>query len=124
MSSAINIDILKDVIEPINSKLMKTADIAMMLNISEKELKSIIKDHGYIWRGSKYIKSSANHISKKSVSKIKTTYNIDKELAKLVKLQSIIEDVDNSKIIEKAIKKYVSDEAKTIAKKLKNTGRD
>lgn len=107
-----NIDIDK-IVEEINNGI-KTKDMAINLNVSVKELKQHIKDNGYIWRGSKYIKEEAKAIEEK----IKVTYRINKELQRLVKLQSIIEDTDNSTIIEKAIDKYISAETKETLKRL------
>lgn len=43
----------------------------------------------------------------------------NKELQRLVKLQSIIEDTDNSIIIERAIESYVSKEAHSINEQIK-----
>lgn len=117
-------DIIKDIIEPINNKEIKTIELAKQLNITAKELKGHIKENGYIWRGSKYIKdikdkSTFNDL-KGVKEKIKATYRIDKELQRLVKLQSIIEDTDNSTIIERAIESYVSKEAHSINEQIKN----
>ena len=113
------LDILKDIIEPINSKAVKTKELAIQLNVSDKELKKHIKANGYIWLGSKYIKETepgkklkAPVKKKTATEKVKVTYRIDKELYKLVKLQAIIEDTDNTEIIEKAIRSYVSEKAK------------
>lgn len=106
-----NIDIDK-IVEEINNGI-KTKDMAIKLNVSIKELKQHIKDNDYIWKGSKYIKET-----KAIEEKIKVTYRINKELQRLVKLQSIIEDTDNSTIIEKAIDKYISAETKETLKRL------
>jgi hypothetical protein len=122
-----DMDILKDIIEPINSKTIKTTELADKLNITTKELKEHIKANGYVWRGSQYTKAlngskrANNKMDNKSIEqKVKVTYRIDKELQRLVKLQSIIEDTDNSTIIEKAIRSYVSKEAYTISEQIKN----
>lgn len=129
-----DMDILKDIIEPINNKAVKTKELAIQLNVSEKKLKDHIKANGYIWRGSKYIKVTENKssfddlkgakrigckVNDTAAEKVKATYRIDKELQRLVKLQSIIEDTDNSTIIERAIKSYVSKEAHSINEQIK-----
>lgn len=128
-----DMDILKDIIEPINNKAIKTVELAGQLNITAKELKDHIKANGYIWRGSQYIKAAENKSPfddlkgakrigcKVNVTeeKVKVTYRIDKELQRLVKLQSIIEDTDNSTIIERAIESYVSKEAHSINEQIK-----
>lgn len=128
-----DMDILKDIIEPINNKAIKTVELAEQLNITAKELKNHIKANGYIWRGSQYIKAAENKSPfddlkgvkrigcKVNVTeeKVKVTYRIDKELQRLVKLQSIIEDTDNSTIIERAIESYVSKEAHSINEQIK-----
>lgn len=121
-----DIDILKDVIEPINNKTLTTEAIANKYDVSVKRLKEYIKFNGYIWRGVRYIskdnikkcETKKNAKKKDTTEKIKVTYNIDKELQKLVKLQSIIEDTDNSTIIEKAINSYVSEKTKETLKNL------
>ena len=117
-----SLDILKDIIEPINSKVVKTKDLAIQLNVSEKELKSHIKANGYIWIGSKYMKEihkgTKLKVTKKEVEKVKVTYRIDKELYRLVKLQAIIEDIDNTEVVEKAIRSYISDKAKGMLKQI------
>ena len=130
-----NMDILKDIIVPINNKEIKTTELAEQLNITAKELKSHIKANGYIWRGSQYIKATENKspfddlkgakrigckVDDTAAEKVKVTYRIDKELQRLVKLQSIIEDTDNSTIIERAIESYVSKEAHSINEQIKN----
>lgn len=128
-----DMDIHKDIIEPINSKEIKTKELAIQLNVSEKELKSHIKANGYIWKGSKYIEAKepieklkgAKRIGckvddREVAEKVKVTYRIDKELQRLVKLQSIIEDTDNSTIIERAIESYISEEAHNMNKQIKN----
>lgn len=125
------LDILKDIIEPINSKAVKTKELAIQLNVSDKELKKHIKDNGYVWLGSKYTKAKESESPFDRVKrvgckvddrfiteKVKVTYRIDKELYKLVKLQAIIEDTDNTEIIEKAIRSYVSEKAKEMLKQL------
>lgn len=106
-------DIQKDIIEPINRKDIKTKDMAIQLNISEKELKEYIKENGYKWRGSTYKKDNEEQTEAKKeiIEKVKVTYRIDKQLQRLVKIQSIIEDTEQGTIIERAIKKYVYDEA-------------
>lgn len=115
-----DMDIEKDIIEPINNKTVKTKELAIQLNLTEKALKSHIKDNGYVWKGSTYKKAIEKPIEVKTVSeKVKVTYRIDKELQRLVKLQSIIEDTDNSTIIERAIEKYVSKEAHSINEQIK-----
>lgn len=128
-----DMDILKDIIEPINNKAIKTVELAEQLNITAKELKNHIKANGYIWRGSQYTKAAENKSPfddlkgakrigcKVNVTeeKVKVTYRIDKELQRLVKLQSIIEDTDNSTIIERAIESYVSKEAHSINEQIK-----
>ena len=129
-----NMDILKDIIVPINNKEIKTTELAEQLNITAKELKSHIKVNGYIWRGSQYIKATENKspfddlkgakrigckVDDTAAEKVKVTYRIDKELQRLVKLQSIIEDTDNSTIIERAIESYVSKEAHSINEQIK-----
>ncbi len=129
-----NLDILKDIIEPINSKAVKTKELAIQLNVSEKELKSYIKANGYVWKGSTYTKATEDKSSLKDLKgakrigckvddraiteKVKVTYRIDKELYKLVKLQAIIEDVDNTEVVEKAIRSYISDKAKDMLKQI------
>lgn len=130
-----DMDILKDIIEPINNKAIKTTELAEQLNITAKELKDHIKANGYIWRGSQYIKVAKNKspfddlkgakrigckVDDTAAEKVKVTYRIDKELQRLVKLQSIIEDTDNSTIIERAIESYVSKEAHSINEQIKN----
>ena len=130
-----DMDILKDIIVPINNKDIKTTELAEQLNITAKELKSHIKANGYIWRGSQYIKATENKspfddlkgakrigckVDDTATEKVKVTYRIDKELQRLVKLQSIIEDTDNSTIIERAIESYVSKEAHSINEQIKN----
>ena len=130
-----NMDILKDIIVPINNKDIKTVELAEQLNITAKELKDHIKANGYIWRGSQYIKATENKspfddlkgakrigckVDDTAAEKVKVTYRIDKELQRLVKLQSIIEDTDNSTIIERAIESYVSKEAHSINEQIKN----
>lgn len=130
-----DMDILKDIIEPINNKAIKTVELAEQLNITAKELKDHIKANGYIWRGSQYIKAAENKspfddlkgakrigckVDDTAAEKVKVTYRIDKELQRLVKLQSIIEDTDNSTIIERAIESYVSKEAHSINEQIKN----
>lgn len=129
-----DMDILKDIIEPINNKAIKTTELAEQLNITAKELKDHIKANGYIWRGSQYIKVAKNKspfddlkgakrigckVDDTAAEKVKVTYRIDKELQRLVKLQSIIEDTDNSTIIERAIESYVSKEAHSINEQIK-----
>lgn len=129
-----DMDILKDIIEPINNKAIKTTELAEQLNITAKELKSHIKANGYVWRGSQYIKATENKnpfddlkgakrigckVNDTAAEKVKVTYRIDKELQRLVKLQSIIEDTDNSTIIERAIESYVSKEAHSINEQIK-----
>jgi len=129
-----DMDILKDIIEPINNKAIKTTELAEQLNITAKELKDHIKANGYIWRGSQYIKATENKspfddlkgakrigckVDDIAAEKVKVTYRIDKELQRLVKLQSIIEDTDNSTIIERAIESYVSKEAHSINEQIK-----
>lgn len=129
-----DMDILKDIIEPINNKAIKTTELAEQLNITAKELKDHIKANGYIWRGSQYIKATENKspfddlkgakrigckVDDTAAEKVKVTYRIDKELQRLVKLQSIIEDTDNSTIIERAIESYVSKEAHSINEQIK-----
>ena len=129
-----NMDILKDIIVPINNKDIKTVELAEQLNITAKELKDHIKANGYIWRGSQYIKATENKspfddlkgakrigckVDDTAAEKVKVTYRIDKELQRLVKLQSIIEDTDNSTIIERAIESYVSKEAHSINEQIK-----
>lgn len=132
----IDMDIIKDIIEPINNKEIKTVELAEQLNITAKELKDHIKANGYIWRGSTYIKATENKSpfddlkgakrigckvdDREVTEKVKATYRIDKELQRLVKLQSIIEDTDNSTIIERAIESYVSKEAHSINEQIKN----
>ena len=129
-----NLDILKDIIEPINSKVVKTKELAIQLNVSEKELKSYIKANGYVWKGSTYTKATEDKSSLKDLKgakrigckvddraiteKVKVTYRIDKELYKLVKLQAIIKDVDNTEVVEKAIRSYISDKAKDMLKQI------
>lgn len=120
-----SLDILKDIIEPINSKTVKTKELAIQLNVSERELKKHIKANGYIWLGSKYIKEvkaggelKVQGKKKVTAEKVKVTYKIEKELYKLVKLQAIIEDIDNTEVIEKAIRSYVSDKAKSMLKQM------
>ena len=130
-----DMDILKDIIVPINNKDIKTVELAEQLNITAKELKDHIKANGYIWRGSQYIKATENKspfddlkgakrigckVDDTAAEKVKVTYRIDKELQRLVKLQSIIEDTDNSTIIERAIESYVSKEAHSINEQIKN----
>lgn len=130
-----DMDILKDIIVPINNKEIKTTELAEQLNITAKELKDHIKANGYIWRGSQYIKAAENKspfddlkgakrigckVDDTAAEKVKVTYRIDKELQRLVKLQSIIEDTDNSTIIERAIESYVSKEAHSINEQIKN----
>lgn len=130
-----DMDILKDIIVPINNKDIKTVELAEQLNITAKELKDHIKANGYIWRGSQYIKVAKNKspfddlkgakrigckVDDTAAEKVKVTYRIDKELQRLVKLQSIIEDTDNSTIIERAIESYVSKEAHSINEQIKN----
>ena len=130
-----DMDILKDIIVPINNKEIKTTELAEQLNITAKELKDHIKANGYIWRGSQYIKVAKNKspfddlkgakrigckVDDTAAEKVKVTYRIDKELQRLVKLQSIIEDTDNSTIIERAIESYVSKEAHSINEQIKN----
>lgn len=131
----IDMDIIKDIIEPINNKEIKTTELAEQLNITAKELKDHIKANGYIWRGSTYIKATENKSpfddlkgakrigckvdDRTAAEKVKVTYRIDKELQRLVKLQSIIEDTDNSTIIERAIESYVSKEAHSINEQIK-----
>lgn len=129
-----DMDILKDIIVPINNKDIKTVELAEQLNITAKELKDHIKANGYIWRGSQYIKVAKNKspfddlkgakrigckVDDTAAEKVKVTYRIDKELQRLVKLQSIIEDTDNSTIIERAIESYVSKEAHSINEQIK-----
>lgn len=130
-----DMDILKDIIVPINNKDIKTVELAEQLNITAKELKDHIKANGYIWRGSQYIKATENKSpfddlkgakrigckvdDREIAEKVKVTYRIDKELQRLVKLQSIIEDTDNSTIIERAIESYVSKEAHSINEQIK-----
>lgn len=129
-----SLDILKDIIEPINSKAVKTKDLAIQLNVSEKELKSHIKANGYVWKGSTYTKVTENKspfddlkgakrigckVDDRATSeKVKVTYRIDKELYRLVKLQAIIEDIDNTEVVEKAIRSYISDKAKDMLKQI------
>lgn len=120
-----SLDISKDIIEPINKKTVKTKELAIQLNVTEKALKSHIKANGYIWLGSKYIKETKPGKKLKApvnkevaTEKVKVTYKIEKELYKLVKLQAIIEDTDNTDIIEKAIRSYVSDKAKGMLKQI------
>lgn len=118
------VDIQKDVIEPINRREIKTKDMAIQLKVSEKELKQYIKNNGYVWKGSKYMKKEEVEavaevpIVEIATEKVKVTYRIDKELHKLIRLQAMIEDTDNSAIIEKAILNYVSDKAKEILKNM------
>lgn len=131
-----DMDILKDIIEPINNKEIKTTELAEQLSITAKELKDHIKANGYIWRGSTYIKATENKspfddlkgakrigckVDDTAAEKVKVTYRIDKELQRLVKLQSIIEDTDNSTIIERAIESYVSKEAHSINEQIKKS---
>ncbi|MEF3400130.1 hypothetical protein V4R14_04970 [Listeria monocytogenes] len=100
----------------------KTKDMAIQLDIPLRIMKEKIKEGGYKWLGSKYVLES--EIKKKESNdkvieeKVKVTYRINKELQRLVKLQSIIEDTDNSTIIEKAINSYISEETKATLKKL------
>lgn len=108
----IYIDINK-IVEEINNGI-KIGDMAINLNVSAKELKKQIKDNGYMWRGCKYIKEEAKVIEEK----VKVTYRINKELQRLVKLQSIIEDTDNSSVIEKAIGSYISEKTKETLERL------
>ena len=118
------VDIQKDVIEPINRREIKTKDMAIQLKVSEKKLKQYIKNNGYVWKGSKYMKKEEVEavaevpIVEIATEKVKVTYRIDKELHKLIRLQAMIEDTDNSAIIEKAILNYVSDKAKEILKNM------
>ena len=129
-----SLDILKDIIEPINNKTIKTKDLAIQLNVSEKELKNHIKANGYVWKGSTYTKAIENKSpfddlkgvkrigckvdDRATVEKVKVTYRIDKELYRLVKLQAIIEDIDNTEVVEKAIRSYISDKAKDMLKQI------
>lgn len=98
--------------------------MAIQLKVSEKKLKQYIKNNGYVWKGSKYMKKEEVEavaevpIVEIATEKVKVTYRIDKELHKLIRLQAMIEDTDNSAIIEKAILNYVSDKAKEILKNM------
>lgn len=119
------LDILQDIIEPMNSKTVKIKELAKNLGVSEYKLRSHIKDNGYIWQGNKYIKETesgkkqkAPEKGKEVEEKVKVTYRIEKELYKLVRFQAIIEDTDNTDIIEKAIRSYVSDKAKGMLEQL------
>lgn len=129
-----SLDILKDIIVPINNKDIKTVELAEQLNITAKELKDHIKANGYIWRGSQYIKAAENKSpfddlkgakrigckvdDRATAERVKVTYRIDKELYRLVKLQAIIEDIDNTEVVEKAIRSYISDKAKDMLKQI------
>lgn len=99
---------------------VKTKDMAIQLDVPLKIMKEKIKEGGYKWLGSKYVLEAKRKEGKdKEVEeKVKVTYRINKELQRLVKLQSIIEDTDNSTIIEKAINSYISEETKATLKKL------
>lgn len=125
-------DILENIINPINRKEIKTKELAIKLDVTEKELKKHIKDNGYIWQGNKYIKEE--DVEKKikvqvdkeetegiyglTGERVKVTYRIDKDLHKLVKIQAMVDETDNASVIEKAIMKYASEKAKGILNRM------
>lgn len=127
-----SLDFMEEIIKPINSKQYKTKELAEHYNVSLAVLKQYIKDKGFRWVGSTYVKDGKDITKiKKTVDIItapgstterkKFTCNINAEVYKLIKLQALIEDVDMVEVVEKAINNYVSSTAKEMLQQIEAT---
>nr|DAP80545.1 MAG TPA: Protein of unknown function (DUF2481) [Caudoviricetes sp.] len=54
MNKLLSLDFYKDILEPLNNKNIKTAELAATLGVSTNELEQYIKDYGFQWIGSQY----------------------------------------------------------------------
>lgn len=126
-----SLDFMKDIIEPINSKKYRTKELAEHYNVSLAVLKQYIKDKGFRWVGSVYVQDGKDltkvvktvdtiTATEITTEKKKVTYNINSDLYKLIKLQAIIEDIDSTEVVEKALRKYISPMAKEMLKQMEN----
>lgn len=114
-----SLDFMKDIIEPINSKKYKTKELALHYNVPLALLKRYIKEKGFKWVGSTYVQDekAVNKVIRTvdmlkatdiTTDKKKVTYNINSDLYKLIKLQAIIDDIDSTEVVERALRKYIS----------------
>lgn len=99
MNKLLELDFYKDIINPINDKKYKTAELANILGVPVKQLKQFIKDNGFKWLGNSYIQDgNAKDYIKEAKLKKDTELNNNENNSNTSTKKDMIVNLDNHTI--------------------------